>query len=393
MSKAQEAQSSPQETHQATLLRRFGATVLNGGYTCIPNLLMKYQAELLLNPTQFNIICHIWMSWWEHYPYPAITTIAARMNRGRRCIQVNLRKIEQKIIDEASGEVVRPSLLESVARFNQRGQTTNEYDFTRLLRALEDLEINWQNERTEPKEEIVYSVPPANLSTQRIQIHGPRESGFTDPANLDSHNEDESKKTIEFDSSNLSNSNKERSLGYTNHSGASEHYSERYGDANASLDGEGEHESTPNESSSQDTNRNRNNRNPRFEEVPPEATEQARTSKRLARERITRELKDERPQLPPSMTTFITDFSREFHDEAPASSVTRVARVAEVARRSGMSKKDFIDALFDARTRTKKGNVTKLTKDGMHRNSMPYFLETLEYLVEYDIAKREGAER
>lgn len=130
---------APQESHQRLLLKRFGKTVLREGYTCIPNLLMRYQAELMINPTQLNIIVQIWMSWWDRYPFPAIRTIADRMHRGQRCVQVNLRRLEKPLYDE-DGKKLRDSLISIRARSHESGGSlTNEYDFTPLLKALEKL--------------------------------------------------------------------------------------------------------------------------------------------------------------------------------------------------------------------------------------------------------------
>lgn len=109
------------------LVVRFGEEILDAGFTTVPNLVLRHYAHLGITPAEMMFTIHIWEFWWtEKEPYPALSTIADRMNMTRR----NVRKYVQSLRDKG--------MLIVTERFDNSGQTTSEYDFSPLIRAVLD---------------------------------------------------------------------------------------------------------------------------------------------------------------------------------------------------------------------------------------------------------------
>src|SRR5215207_7974183 len=67
---------------------RFGDEILQAGFTSVPNLLLRYQAELDITAAELNFILQVWSHWWDDKdPYPALGTIAQRMGASRRQVR------------------------------------------------------------------------------------------------------------------------------------------------------------------------------------------------------------------------------------------------------------------------------------------------------------------
>jgi len=130
-------------------MKRFGATVLRDGFTCLPNVLLLHLGKLKLSRTEFTIIAEIWQCWWSTWPFPKVGTIATRLGVSRRAVQLQLARLKAPMIEEdlqarEDGEVeivsrvIRPAYVTITSRYNaDRGQTSNVYDFTPLLVELE----------------------------------------------------------------------------------------------------------------------------------------------------------------------------------------------------------------------------------------------------------------
>jgi hypothetical protein len=98
-------------------------------------------------------------------------------------------------------------------------------------------------------------------------------------------------------------------------------------------------------------------------------------------------LGDKRVKPPVWLSSYITDFSREFHDEqAIRSNLTRAAHLFARAR---LDTATFIERLYAARRITQgRGNIRKRVQVGTNRawpagfpNRMPYFFSVLEQLL------------
>lgn len=107
---------------------RWGKTVAGRGYTMLPAVLIRAQHRLGLEPEHFNALLHLVYHWWEpdNNPYPAKATIAARMDKSPKTVQRYLKALEDA------------GLIRRIERFEaNKGQTSNEYDLSGLVKKLE----------------------------------------------------------------------------------------------------------------------------------------------------------------------------------------------------------------------------------------------------------------
>lgn len=67
------------------------------GFQAVPDLLLKYQSELGLSPTDLAVLLNVLMHWWypEKKPFPRSTTIAKRMGVTPRTVQRSLQQLEE----------------------------------------------------------------------------------------------------------------------------------------------------------------------------------------------------------------------------------------------------------------------------------------------------------
>lgn len=106
---------------------RFGDEILDAGFTVVPNLILRHYATLGITPAEMMFTIHVWEFWWsEKQPYPALLTIAKRMQMSRR----NVRKYVQSLREKG--------FLIVTERFDEHGQTSSEYDFSPLIQAVLD---------------------------------------------------------------------------------------------------------------------------------------------------------------------------------------------------------------------------------------------------------------
>jgi hypothetical protein len=68
------------------------------GFQAVPDLLLKQQEELKLNPTELVVLLNVLMHWWyrEQKPFPRPTTIARRMGSTVRTVQRAITKLEKE---------------------------------------------------------------------------------------------------------------------------------------------------------------------------------------------------------------------------------------------------------------------------------------------------------
>ncbi len=105
---------------------RFGDDLMQGNFTVVPNLILDHYAELGISPVEMMWTIHVWEYWWTlHDPYPSLSSVAEKMGVSRRQAQRYAESLREKGYLETN---IR--LLEGV------GQSTNEYDFTPMLRAI-----------------------------------------------------------------------------------------------------------------------------------------------------------------------------------------------------------------------------------------------------------------
>jgi predicted transcriptional regulator len=119
--------------------RMWGREVVSYGYVAVPRLILEGQRRLGLSSTHAMVLLHLCNYWWEpdKKPWPAKRKLAHFLNLGERQIQ--------RII----GELEDAGFLKRNPRFraDARGQTSNEYDLSGLVRKLQALEPEFREAR------------------------------------------------------------------------------------------------------------------------------------------------------------------------------------------------------------------------------------------------------
>ena len=105
---------------------RWGRLTLRQGFSIIPAVLLVGQRRLGLKSVEMNVLIHLISFWWEddRPPFPSKSTIAYRMNISPKTVQRAMTSMETK------------GLLRRVPRVDPRGQQTNAYDLTGLIKQL-----------------------------------------------------------------------------------------------------------------------------------------------------------------------------------------------------------------------------------------------------------------
>ena len=68
------------------------------GFTAIPNILIRSQAQMRLSPTEMVVLLNILLHWWQEddWPFPRAAAIGARMGKSRRTVERAIRSLQEK---------------------------------------------------------------------------------------------------------------------------------------------------------------------------------------------------------------------------------------------------------------------------------------------------------
>lgn len=77
---------------------KWGRTVLDAGWTGIPNALLRYAADLKLDPTETLVLIYLMRFWWktEDLPYPSITKTSQEMGVSRKTMTKKFASLKEK---------------------------------------------------------------------------------------------------------------------------------------------------------------------------------------------------------------------------------------------------------------------------------------------------------
>ena len=120
--------------------RIFGTKVMEHGYTALPNILLRAQAALEINTTQFNIIAQL-LSYWidpARPPFPTKAELAKRMGITPDTLRINIAKLEDR------GFIRREQRTTAVGDFS-----SNTYHLDGLVDRLKRLQPKFEKERQE----------------------------------------------------------------------------------------------------------------------------------------------------------------------------------------------------------------------------------------------------
>jgi Crp-like helix-turn-helix domain len=82
----------------AKLRQRIRGEAARAGFQAVPDLLLKHQESLNLNPTELVVLLNVLMHWWyrDQKPFPRPTTIARRMGSTVRTVQRAITKLQRE---------------------------------------------------------------------------------------------------------------------------------------------------------------------------------------------------------------------------------------------------------------------------------------------------------
>ena len=69
-----------------------------GGFTAVPNLILKKQSELGLKPNELNVLINLIRFWWstEKLPFPDLGIMAIEMGVSERTLYRSISSLEEK---------------------------------------------------------------------------------------------------------------------------------------------------------------------------------------------------------------------------------------------------------------------------------------------------------
>lgn len=124
--------------------KKWTKTLMQTGWTVLPNIILECQSALKLKPTDVNVLLHLARHWWEasNHPHPAKGTIAKRMGVTPGTVRRSVRKLE------------KAGLITRHYRKNEaRGNLTNMYDFTGLIEKVTPLAKDYLAQKEKRKRE------------------------------------------------------------------------------------------------------------------------------------------------------------------------------------------------------------------------------------------------
>lgn len=88
----------PKPGASATLALAKWRTSLTAGFQVVPNVLVRAQSKLGLDPLDLAILLNITMHWWrtDELPYPQPKVIANRVGVSTRTVERRLEQLEQR---------------------------------------------------------------------------------------------------------------------------------------------------------------------------------------------------------------------------------------------------------------------------------------------------------
>ncbi len=129
-----------QEVNQYSLVVKLGYDILSDGHTSIPNLILDLYTELGLTHSELVFIIHLMQyKWGKKNPYPALTSIAAKMGVSRRNVQRYVSSLKQKQKPDSEESENIKYLVITERKSPEHGQMSSIYDLSNFLYAVVEL--------------------------------------------------------------------------------------------------------------------------------------------------------------------------------------------------------------------------------------------------------------
>jgi hypothetical protein len=361
------------------LVVKFG-DMMGAGFTVLPNILLKYQAELKINANELNFIAQVWYHWWnDRDAYPAMTTISKRM--GAKDHKTARRA--SKALQDKGYLVVRDRVSRG------KGQLSSEYDFSPLIQLLNDIYAKEEAERLREVAGDWVVLERENTPPTQIWAGGSPIFGQGPYPQMGNEEYKEKKTNIEKDSlfsngleddANLqkpSNSMFSKKRDKFETTTAVEGYTVR-------PRGRPRKEGFTPIADLLISNVKKRGR--RSSKTAPEGSSdtQASGNHHHLVESLPKRGRGRPPKAPPQIEWLITEISGEFHDNE-ASFRSNVSRAARLWKDSGRSESDFAQLVGEARSITKTYDIQKRASGDAGewgaRNKVPYFFSVLTDLL------------
>lgn len=127
---------SKKEETKFNLKKKWGSECIDSGFQVFPDVLLRCQRFMDLEPIDVVILLNITMHWWKHddLPYPRPSVIAKRMAVSTRTVERRISTLQQRgFLDRRPSEEVR-------------GKTVRKYDLSGLTAKLKEYaEVNLAN--------------------------------------------------------------------------------------------------------------------------------------------------------------------------------------------------------------------------------------------------------
>lgn len=104
--------------------QKWGTTLMQAGFTIIPNVIIERQKALGLDGIDLAILAHLAAHWWfvDRRPFLSKRTLADALGVNPSTIRRHIAEMEQG------------GLIKRIERFSkERGRESNEYDFSGLI--------------------------------------------------------------------------------------------------------------------------------------------------------------------------------------------------------------------------------------------------------------------
>jgi DNA-binding transcriptional regulator YhcF (GntR family) len=149
--------------------KKWSKTLMDSGYTVLPNIIIEHQRDLDINSTELNIILYLASRWWkaDGKPFPSKATMAASIGLEPRTIQRNIANLQN-----------RGLIRREERRNTSTGSRTNIYHLDGLIKAARPFAIAKQKNRELADEAKAKKSTKSGKAPLSLVVVNPEEAEF-----------------------------------------------------------------------------------------------------------------------------------------------------------------------------------------------------------------------